>query len=408
MPAPTGQRTAYKLSACSILNCASLPIYMGWNCWRHHTKEEKAQILEKILSEFRSKRELRNVCLEGVEFRGRDLHGARFVRCKFTRASFEEANLSDTTFENCQLDATSFFGANLVRSRLVDCTLRNANLVAANLTAAVLSRSNLTNAQFHRANWTEGLAKHSDMRNTVLVNTQLQGANFGKAKLQSALFDEAEARGAQFRGANLTSATFVGATLTHAVMKGAELSKADLTGAKCDFANFRGAILAHTHLEKACLKGCQFDGGALRRSYLKQTDVTGLDTQRLGISGEDVYEESGIRYVRKHSPKEKLSLINVLVDLPLLLRSYYVREQVVRGRAMPWCSCLLLSVLAFFVAESLIPGLGGASFFVSFFGTYVLFRRGVPAGNGVGQRVFLWSIHNYIRNGARRQEMVGG
>lgn len=115
--------------------------------------------------------------LNGIDFSGADLKGAR---------------LRDASFFRSNLEGTDFSGASAFRSKFVNAVLTGAKFEGTRLEGADFTKANLSDVSF----------KDADLRNTRLFRSILRGADLTGAKL----------RGANLNGADLSGATWVDGT----------------------------------------------------------------------------------------------------------------------------------------------------------------------------------------------------
>lgn len=109
---------------------------------------------------------LRDMWLEGIDFRGLKLRGAIFNRSQLWGAVFEE----------CDLDNASFFRANLSESSWRKCSIRAASFYEANLTHAVLDSMD---------EWEGARLTRCNLSASIIANSWVRRANFSKANLAS-------------------------------------------------------------------------------------------------------------------------------------------------------------------------------------------------------------------------------
>ena len=99
-----------------------------------------------------------------------------------------------------------------------------------------------------KVNW-----RGCDKSGTLLVSSDLSGANLSRAK-----FNSTDLSGSRLPSANLSQADFSYATLNQTVMV-----RANLEGANLNFAELREADLSHANLRDANLAGTVLDGAKL-------------------------------------------------------------------------------------------------------------------------------------------------
>lgn len=165
--------------------------------------------------------------LNGVDFSGADLSGARFLNLKLEGCDFSGAALTGAVLMGCRGVECRFAGAELGNIRMVEhCDFSGADFSGANLQLANLRAAALADARFAEAD--------------------LGGADFSTAAAARAIFYRARAVGAQFVNADLRQADLSGANLMQASLERADLRKTALRGA-----NLFAADLARVHVVHA-------------------------------------------------------------------------------------------------------------------------------------------------------------
>lgn len=138
-----------------------------------------------------------------------------------------------------------FSGANLGREVLINRNLQGANFREANLHRVDIQKSDLSNADFSKA----------DLSRANLVQVNLCGANLSEADIFAANLSEAN-----LSGANLNKANLAGAHLYKTNLNGANLSQADLTITRLIETNFERANITDCLVYGISAWGVKSDG----------------------------------------------------------------------------------------------------------------------------------------------------
>jgi uncharacterized protein YjbI with pentapeptide repeats/beta-lactamase regulating signal transducer with metallopeptidase domain len=139
----------------------------------------------------------------GVNWAGRDLHGASYSGADFSKANLTHVNFSGGSFAGTDFSSANLEGASFRNAHLSGCDFGNANLNGADFSGATIA-----NCDFTRLN----------LSNVNFTGARIVGTDFSKATL---------------RGANLTGAMLSGCELT-----GVDLSHVDLSRTKITGSNF--------------------------------------------------------------------------------------------------------------------------------------------------------------------------
>lgn len=203
---------------------------------------------------------LTNVDATGANLTGTYLDRATLENTNFTQADLSEASLKNAMTSGVQFSGATLKGANLERTSLIGVSFRGANLTGVNLSGAVLSgfRSTGTRPSLPMMGFSmENLARlvcleprnFPDSDERFLQDLKNYGLEFSTSDLG----------GARLKGANLRNTILLRTDLT-----GANLSEADLQGACLVSANLKGAILDNANLQSAQLKGAWVEGASLK------------------------------------------------------------------------------------------------------------------------------------------------
>lgn len=183
----------------------------------------------------------------GVNWAGRDLHGASFNGADFSRANLSGANLS----------GSSLLGTDFSRANLSGASFRNAHISGCDFSDANLSGADFTNAWISGCQFTGARLGSSQLRDVL---NGCKGCDFSRADLAGLDLRDVRTNGDDFSGANLRNVNFAGA----------QLIGTDFSNAKLDGANLAGATL----------NGCDLSGVDLTRVDLSKTKLIGTDIEQ--------------------------------------------------------------------------------------------------------------------------------
>jgi uncharacterized protein YjbI with pentapeptide repeats len=153
---------------------------------------------------------------------------------------------------NCILYGRDWARSVLVRSNLSGANLENINLREANLHGVILRHANLNGADLHSA----------DLRQVKLNWASLQEADLSQADLSEA----------ELRWASLTEANMQEANLSSAILESVDLNHADLRKANLRKASLKGTHLLFSDLREADLRGADLSGVYVH----EETQVAGV------------------------------------------------------------------------------------------------------------------------------------
>ncbi len=100
------------------------------------TSDDKARLVQEIVTERARDRNLRGADLRGADLSGANLSGADLRGADLSGANLSGANLSDANLSRANLSDADLSGADLSRANLRGANLRGANLGGTNLRAA--------------------------------------------------------------------------------------------------------------------------------------------------------------------------------------------------------------------------------------------------------------------------------
>lgn len=167
-------------------------------------------------------RDLSDLNLNGVDFRGARLNKVKFRKCELLRTRWQKAELSCVDLQHSQLDGVCLQNANLKGA-----DLRHAKLVQVNLQGAELGKANLEKADLVSANLRKAKLVKANLQEANLSNADLQDTQLGEAQLKKTKLQGADLRNAQLHNANLESAD-----LEYADLKGYCFKWEQLKGSK--------------------------------------------------------------------------------------------------------------------------------------------------------------------------------
>lgn len=179
----------------------------------------------------------RHCRFSGASFAEADLAGARFEGCNFERARFAGANFTDAQFSGCSFfDAEAREGCDFSRADLEGATFENCNLAMARFALAGLfdvtfKHCKAAGADFEDAHFSKTAGGRVAVSRVRFVSTILDMASFRQARLDDCVFTESSLRQADLRQVTAASADLRDCDLTEAILDGAILDNADLRGA---------------------------------------------------------------------------------------------------------------------------------------------------------------------------------
>jgi beta-lactamase regulating signal transducer with metallopeptidase domain len=141
-----------------------------------------------------------NCDFSGVNWYGRDLHGASYSGADFSKANLAHVNFSGGSFVGTDFSSANLEGASFRNAHLASCDFGNANLSGADFSGATIAQCDFT-------------------------RLNLTNVNFSGARIDGVDFTKATLSGANLTGARLTSCELTGVDLSHV-----NLSKTKITG----------------------------------------------------------------------------------------------------------------------------------------------------------------------------------
>ena len=265
--------------------------------------------------------DLTGASLPNLDWRGRNLKGAKLHKTDLSKGIFCEEDLSQLSFDRVNLWSAKLRNTILRGSKFYEVDLRKADLTAADLRGATLTQPKLSNAIFAGAKlqgvsiertklsyWKMGQLKATidlsniDMTGARLADVEFSGVDMSNAVLTDASFLAEDIKWLADHGAwqrlefeeetykpkpcrlfraNLTGSDLTRATAAKVNLKESKLEKANLTGA-----NLQGAYLNEANLTEAVLCECNLILTDLASADLRGADLT--DARLYGASLESV------------------------------------------------------------------------------------------------------------------------
>ena len=133
--------------------------------------------------------------LEGVDFGGADLEGAKCIETNFdnpSRDMIHGINSDHPFFPNFVFANTNFRGARLRKAYMYSAVFCEPNFSGANLSEVNLGNSTLYDAIFKNADLTDADLQNADLRWANFSGANVSGAKFGGADLSDADLREAK------------------------------------------------------------------------------------------------------------------------------------------------------------------------------------------------------------------------
>jgi uncharacterized protein YjbI with pentapeptide repeats/beta-lactamase regulating signal transducer with metallopeptidase domain len=184
-----------------------------------------------------------NTCVgcdySGVNWAGRDLHGASYASADFSKANLSGVNFSGGSFTGTDFSGANLSGASFRNARLNGCDFSKANLTGVDFNGASLSGCQFTRARLGSSQLRGALSgcrgcdfSHADLAGLDLRGVRTNDNDFAGANLRDVNFAGAQLVGTDFSDADLAGANFTGATLTGCDLSGVDLTRVDLSRAK--------------------------------------------------------------------------------------------------------------------------------------------------------------------------------
>ena len=179
--------------------------------------------------------------IDGAQFGGVVLAGARFRRCRIVRSRFARADLREAVFEDCAFTgpadhigvAVAF--SRLEAARFVRCDLSFATFEGSEMHALCLEDCNLRGARLRRVDFTRGLGRRRSEAAATFRRCNFHLADLAEVRLPGcdlagSRFRDADLSGVDLEGADLRDSDLFGAILTEAKLAGADLRGAEISG----------------------------------------------------------------------------------------------------------------------------------------------------------------------------------
>jgi uncharacterized protein YjbI with pentapeptide repeats len=197
-----------------------------------------------------SARNLANLDLTQVDFKGANLSAAVLNGATLSHARLDGCNLTVSFFEGADLSNASLRKATLFSTQMAGAKLRNADLSGARLIA-----------DLHKADLSGATVTHvdgaADMKNQSmgLMQTRFVSGTAIDADFSDSDFSRSDFSFADLTGARLIRTKLVRTDLSGAVLKGANLSGADLHDAQLVNADLQDANLTDADLTGSNMQG---------------------------------------------------------------------------------------------------------------------------------------------------------
>ena len=251
--------------------------------------------------------ELCDVDLSDLDFEGRSLRGAVFLRSKLRGCNFTGADLTGAQLGGSDLQDARLSGATLDGADLHDTHLERASLEGASIRGASFSGAAGRGAVFRGAtgehvalvggDWTGAVFDEADLPAADFSSATLDDASFVRARLVQLRLLDAKGENARFDGCHMPGARANGVALTRCSLRsieapssvwdsaalegtsfqGATLTGAGFTAAKGQGADFGGADAADARFRKADLRSARFLGANLMKATFEKADLQGAD-----------------------------------------------------------------------------------------------------------------------------------
>jgi uncharacterized protein YjbI with pentapeptide repeats len=177
--------------------------------------------------------------LRGVNWAGRDLHGADYTGVDFSGANLAGVNLSESALSGTDFTKANLRSASFRYARLTGCDFSQANLEGVDFTGVRVSECEFTGANLAGSQLRDVLDgckgcdfSHADLGGLNLAGVRITGDDFSHADLRNVSFAGAELVGSDFSIARLDGANFAGATLTECDLDGVNLKRVDFSKTK--------------------------------------------------------------------------------------------------------------------------------------------------------------------------------
>lgn len=175
----------------------------------------------------------------GVNWAGRDLHGANYNGVDFSKANLAGVNLSGSSLLGADFSGANLSGASFRNAHVSGCDFSDANLSGADFSGAWISGCQFTRARLGSSQLRDVLNgckgcdfSHADLGGLDLHGVRTNGDDFSGANLRNVNFAGAELVGTDFSNAKLAGANLAGATLNGCDLSGVDLSRVDLSKTK--------------------------------------------------------------------------------------------------------------------------------------------------------------------------------
>ena len=171
---------------------------------------------------------LRNLQLNGADFRYADLRNSDLQQTVFRFSNLENATFQSANLRGCDLRDSNLKYCNLSHANLIGASLEDADLSYALLIGSNLTQTNIKGASFRETNLNATKISQEQFRQIYSSGRRdFSGVNFCEVSFRNCLL-----RNVNFRNANLENAD-----LRNANLEGADLRESNLEGARLNFSD---------------------------------------------------------------------------------------------------------------------------------------------------------------------------
>jgi fluoroquinolone resistance protein len=157
-----------------------------------------------------------------TDWSGAQLTGCRFIRCRLEGANWEEVKTQRCVFDTCDFRHAKLNGSEHQGSAFLNCRFSFANLyvtrwVDCKMTGSTFEEANLAGVTLSGGDWSYTLLRHHSFK----------GSNLCEISFKEADLYQCDLRDADLRKADLSYAVLSGARLKGADLRGASLEGID-------------------------------------------------------------------------------------------------------------------------------------------------------------------------------------
>jgi uncharacterized protein YjbI with pentapeptide repeats len=230
--------------------------------------------------------------LSGRDFSGVDLHGAKLDGCVCIGTIFDAANLTGASLQGAMLFKARFKSAALSGANLSKCNAAYASFELADLSDTTLDEGYFANADLSGASLEGARGKvvsflEAKLSNVRASGIQLSRSSFEKAVIDGACFDEADFDDCRFHNSEGAGCSFAGAKLLEGVFNEAKLSGVSFAGAALDRSKWLDAELTDADLSNVVAHDSHFTGAVLTRARFVKADLRAARFYRCNLEQVD-------------------------------------------------------------------------------------------------------------------------